>query len=76
MKRIRLDGWWASLLVACMGMLVLAVQPFRGLSLWALWQVRATERAEHWMDTGTREALEAAFAAAPQWHGGGGALWK
>jgi hypothetical protein len=66
MKKIRLEGWWASLLVACMGMLVFAAQPFRGLSLWALWQVRATERAEQWIDTGTREALEAAFAAAPQ----------
>lgn len=66
MTRVRLDGWWWSLGVACVGMLLLAAQPFRGLNLWALWQVRATERIEHWMDTGTREALESAFSAAPQ----------
>ena len=42
MTRYRLDGWWWSLGVACVGLLLLAAQPFRGLNLWALWQVRAT----------------------------------
>ncbi len=48
--------------LAAITMLLGTLGGFRGLNLWSLWLVDGAERFSHWRETGTPEALQAAFA--------------
>lgn len=42
-----------------------AALPFRGLNLWALWQVESVERFARWLDSGDETLMGAAFDNSP-----------
>ena len=56
----RKDIVWSSTAAALVAVVSAAI-PFRGLNLWALWQVEAAERFARWQESGDEGHMGAAF---------------
>jgi hypothetical protein len=56
----RRDIIWASTFASVIAVIASAI-PFRGLNLWALWQVEAVERFALWQESGDEGRMGAAF---------------